>query len=112
MSARNQLLAAPPFEVERTLKTLGASLRTARLRRGLSQEVVAEKIGTSRFVIADAEDGKPSTGIAVYAALLWAYGLSQQLAEVAAPDLDKEGMALELGRTRKRARSSGMSNDF
>jgi hypothetical protein len=32
MAARNPLLAAPPYEVEQALKTLGANIRTARLR--------------------------------------------------------------------------------
>ena len=36
MTARNKLLTAPPYPVEKTLKGLGANLRTARLRRNLT----------------------------------------------------------------------------
>ena len=43
MTARNKLLAAPPYLVEQTLERLGANLRTARLRRHLTIEDVAEK---------------------------------------------------------------------
>src|SRR5258708_4895952 len=68
MKARNTLLGAPPYEVEAALKKLGADLRTARLRRNLTSEEAAQKIGTSRFMVADAEKGKPSTNVAVYAA--------------------------------------------
>jgi len=46
MSARNPLLAAPPYPVEKALKKLGANLRTARLRRNLTIQEVAEKIAT------------------------------------------------------------------
>lgn len=113
MSARNPLLAAPPFQVEQALKTLGANLRTARLRRNLSIEDVAEKIGVGRHVVADAEKGKPSTGIAIYAGLLWALGLTEQLARVADPDADEEGRLLAKQRERVHARSPrAIDNDF
>ena len=104
MEARNALLAAPPYEIETSLKKLGSDLRTARLRRNLTAADVAQKIGVSRFAVAAAEKGKPSTGIAVYAALLWTYGLIDQLADLADPIRDKEGTALALGGERARAR--------
>ena len=114
MKARNPLLGSPPYQVEQSLKKLGADLKTARLRRNLTSEEAAQKIGTSRFTVADAEKGKPSTSVAVYAALLWAYGLIDRLAELADPGTDEEGMRLALAREPARARhSSGkLSNDF
>jgi DNA-binding XRE family transcriptional regulator len=114
MKARNPLLAAPPYQVETALKKLGADLKTARLRRNITSEEAAQKIGTSRFTVADAEKGKPSTGVAVYVALLWAYGLIDRLTDIADPSKDEEGMRLALARDPARARhSSGkLSNDF
>ena len=113
MPARNPLLAAPPYQVDQTLKALGANLRTARLRRNLSIEDVAAKIGVGRHVIADAEKGKPSTGIAIYAGLLWAFGLIEQLAQVADPEADEEGRLLAKGRERLHARTPKvLDNDF
>lgn len=117
MKSRNALLAALPFPVAQALATLGANLRTARLRRNLSLADVAAKVGVNRRVVADAERGKPSTGIAVYVALLWAMGLEGQLDEVASPERDAEGTALALSRERRRARSpraraQGLDNDF
>jgi len=113
MTARNKLLAAPPYPVEQTLKRLGANLRTARLRRNLTIEDMAEKIGTGERAVADAEKGKPSTGIAVYAAMLWALDLLNQMDAVAAPEKDEEGQALALSRERARARPrTGLDNDF
>ena len=104
MKPRNPLLGAPPYEVERAVKKLGADLRTARLRRNLTAAEVAERIGTSRFAVADAERGKPSTSVAVYAALLWVYGLAVRLADAADPGADEEGARLALLRTPLRAR--------
>lgn len=113
MAARNRLLAAPPYEVEQALKTLGANIRTARLRRNLSLAELAAKIGVDRHVIGDAERGKPSTGIAIYAGLLWAMGLANQLDRVADPLSDDEG--LTLAKTRSRDKAGGrrvLDNDF
>jgi transcriptional regulator with XRE-family HTH domain len=113
MAARNPLLAAPPYQVEQALKALGANLRTARLRRNLSIEEVAAKIGAGRHVVADAEKGKPSTGIAIYAGLLWAFGLTEQLARIADPDADEEGRLLAQRSERVHARSpKAINNDF
>jgi DNA-binding XRE family transcriptional regulator len=114
MKARNPLSGAPPYEVETALKKLGADLKTARLRRNITSEEAAQKIGTSRFTVADAEKGKPSTGVAVYAALLWAYGLIDRLTDIADPGKDEEGMRLVRAREPARARhgSEKLSNDF
>ena len=113
MVARNALLAAPPYEVEQALKTLGANIRTARLRRNLSIVEVAAKIGVDRHVVGDAERGKASTGIAIYAGLLWALGLTGQLARVADPLADEEGLILARNRDRAKAGSRKvLDNDF
>ena len=110
---RSALLAAMPYQIEANLKTFGRNLKIARLRRNLTTVEVGEKIGTSRYAIADAEKGKPSTGIAIYAALLWAYGLVDQLAELADPNRDPEGAALALNHERLRARHRRrLNNEF
>ncbi len=105
MTARNKLLAAPPYPVEQALTRLGANLRTARVRRNLTIEDMARKIGTGVRAVGDAERGKPSTGMAVYAAMLWALDLLDHMDEVAAPQKDEQGKTLALSRERVRARA-------
>ena len=61
MKARNPLLGATPYSVETALKKLGADLKTARLRRNLTGEEVAQKIGTSRFIPSGIEE-EPAGG--------------------------------------------------
>lgn len=113
MTARNQLLASPPYAVEDSLARLGLRLRTARLRRNLTVAEVGKKIGTGSRAVGDAEKGKPSTSIAVYAALLWAFDLIGDLDTVADPSRDVEGIALAKRQTRSRARQTGgLDNDF
>ena len=111
--ARNNLLEAPPYAVEQALKTVGRNLRLARLRRGQTIEEVAKRIGTGSRAVRDAENGNAPTGVAVYAALLWAYDLLTPLEKLADPLADKEGLALASAKEGKRARKSGgLDNEF
>ncbi len=113
MTAKNTLIQAPPYPVERAIKRLGANLRTARLRRNLTIEEIGEKIGTGPRAVSDAEKGKVSTGIAVYTALLWAYDLLGPMSALADPALDEEGLSLSLSKERARARAKEeLDDDF
>lgn len=113
MTAKNTLTSAPPYAVESAIRRLGQNLRQARLRRNLTIEDVAEKIGAGRRAITDAEKGKATTSIAVYTALLWAYDLLGTWEQLAEPADDVEG--LTNSETRERARSykrTGLDDDF
>ncbi len=113
MSRTNKLVLAPPFLVEQSIKHLGENLRLARVRRNLTIADVAERIGTGPRAVMDAEKGKGSTGIVVYAALLWLYDQLYELEEIADPAKDKEGLSLALAKERSRVRKTkGLSNDF
>jgi len=113
MTAKNTLIQAPPYPVEKAIKSLGTNLRTARLRRNLTIEEVGEKIGTGPRAVSGAEKGKISTGIAVYTALLWVYDLLGPMSELADPSLDEEGLSLSSSKGRTRARAKeGLDNDF
>ena len=101
----------PPASVEEALRRLGRNIRAARLRRKLPQAILARRMGASRFVVADVEKGKPTTGIAVYLGALWALGLLGHMRDVANPDQDEEGKALERARSPKRARGGRTLDD-
>jgi hypothetical protein len=61
----------------------------------------------------DAEKGKASTGIVVYAALLWLYDLLAPFGALADPSKDQEGLARDAAKGRLRARNSGgLDSDF
>jgi transcriptional regulator with XRE-family HTH domain len=113
MAAKNKLTQAPPYAVEQALKQLGANLRTARIRRNMTIQDAAERIGTGPRAVMDAERGKPSTFVAVHTALLWLYNLLGPLQELADPARDTEGMSLEARKQRTRARKGrGLDNEF
>ncbi|MDE0450118.1 MAG: helix-turn-helix domain-containing protein [Spirochaetaceae bacterium] len=113
MTRLTRLAGAPPAAVEEALQRLGRNIRTARLRRNLPQAALAERMGVSRFVVADVERGKPTTGVAAYIGALWVLGLLGGMTEVADPDRDEEGKALERTRSPRRARGRRpLSDDF
>ena len=57
---------------EEILKTMGEQIKLARLRRGLSVELVSERAGISRASFWNVEKGSPSVAIGIYAAVLHA----------------------------------------
>jgi len=64
---------------------------------------LAERIGISRYIMADVENGKPTTAIAAYIGALWALGLHGDIRKLAAPDSDEEGKILERARSPRTA---------
>lgn len=113
MSRRSKITHSPPAEVENALKRLGRNIRIARLRRRLRIQDVADRIGTSRFTVADLERGKPSTSVAAYFGSLWALGLLDHVDRIADPDHDEEGKILESARRPGQAsRLRQLDNDF
>jgi ribosome-binding protein aMBF1 (putative translation factor) len=107
----SKISKSPPAAVEDVLKRLGRNIRIARLRRKLSREELAERIGLSRYVLADIEKGKPTTAIAAYLGALWVLGLIRDMQEVADPDHDQEGKILERARSPKTAPKRKTIND-
>ena len=113
MANKNPLLQAPPYQVEQALKRLGENLRVARIRRKLTIEEVAQKIGTGRRAVMEAEKGKTSTAVGIYAALLWAYDLLAPVNDLANPNTDEQGLMLAGTKEKTRVRkSAGLESDF
>ncbi len=113
MPTQNRITRSPPAEVERVLRQLGRNLRTARLRRRLRIQDIADRLGTSRFTVADLEKGKPGASAAAYFGALWSMGLLGEAEALADPDRDEEGKTLESARRPLQARRRGrLDNDF
>ena len=114
MKKRTAAVNPLPYEAGLALQRLGANLKTARLRRNETLEAIAHRIGVHRTTLSQVERGDPAVMAGTYAAALWAYGLTDQIAEIAAPDRDAVGLTLDGSRARSRARpgTGGMSSDF
>ena len=104
---------ALPGAVSDAIRLLGANLRRARLRRRMTVAELATRAQISRPTVQKLEVGHPGTAIAHYAAVLWVLGLDAPLRELAAPDRDEVGLALEAARTPSSVRARReLSDDF
>ncbi|MCE5319299.1 MAG: helix-turn-helix transcriptional regulator [Parachlamydia sp.] len=99
---KKQLL---PLPVERTLKKFGADIRIARLKRGLTIEMMAERIGIHRTTYGKIEKGDPMVGLGAYAATLFVLGFGTPLGELIDQRKDDTGLLLDLEKLPKRIRS-------
>ena len=114
MPNRSAISHSPPAAVAQALTRLGRNLRTARLRRRLRLQDIADRLGVSRLTIADLEKGKPSASAAAYFGALWSLGLLSRAENLGDPDLDEEGRILESLRRPQQARRRRrrLDNDF
>lgn len=107
---------APPLlpRLGRLLSQVGDNLKLARLRRRHSAETVAERAGISRRTLYRVERGDPAVALGIYARVLQALRLEQDLARLAADDelgrkLQDAGL-LPKKRAPKRRRKSGLED--
>jgi transcriptional regulator with XRE-family HTH domain len=71
----------------RLISDLGSNIRKARLRRAHSLETVAERAGITRKTLYRVERGDPAVALGIYARVLQALRLENDLASIAADDV-------------------------
>lgn len=85
----------------RQLTALGLRLRAARLRRKLTQAMLAERVGVTVPTIRKLEDGDASTSLSVMLRALVVLGLASDIDRIAVEDvLGRELQDSELKRPR------------
>lgn len=103
-----------PRAVEVELQRIGEGIRIARLRRGMSQEELARRMGVSFHTVRHIEQGRPGTAFGHYPHAMWILGIADTVSSVADPALDKEGLLLEAKDRRRKGgyKTASISNDF
>ncbi|MDR1969692.1 MAG: helix-turn-helix domain-containing protein [Burkholderiaceae bacterium] len=97
---------------QRLLAALGERLRLARLRRKLSNAVVAQRAGVSRTTLYKVEAGDPGATIGSYVRALAVLGLENDLAALAADDrVGRKLQDLALKPAARRPRTAGQRTD-
>nr|MCR5259230.1 helix-turn-helix domain-containing protein [Desulfovibrio sp.] len=91
-------------EVKASLARFGAHLRTARLRRGLSQAGVAAMAGVSLRTLQKLESGDPGVAIRTVASVMKVLGFGLPFGTLCAPEGDEEGRRHDEARVPKRGR--------
>lgn len=97
--------------ISRLLAGLGDNIKKARLRRALSAETVAQRAGITRKTLHRAEQGDPAVALGIYARVLQALRLENDLATVALDDeLGRKLQDANLGPRPRAPRRSSAAN--
>ena len=99
MKQHTPLLSLP---VERALKKFGVDLRIARLKRGFTVEMMAQRMGIHRSTYAKMEKGNPMVGLGTYAAALFILGFGTPLSDLIDQRHDDAGLLLDLEKLPKK----------
>lgn len=93
-----------PIPVKRALNSLGQDLRNARRRRRIPSALLAERAAISRTTLVKVEKGDPGVSMGIYAKVLMALGLIDNLTGLADVKNDTVGLTLEEERLPRRIR--------
>ncbi len=97
---------------QRILSELGERLRLARLRRKLSNAIVAQRAGISRSTLYKVEAGDSGATLGSYVRVLAVLGLERDLQALAADDkVGRKLQDLALAPPTRRTRIAGNLND-
>jgi len=93
-----------PIPVVHVLRKLGDDIRTARRRRRIPVELLAQRAEIARLTLHKIEKGASGVAIGNYAAVLFSLGMHERLADVADPRYDLVGLELDKENLPKRIR--------
>lgn len=82
--SRNKVAIMP--ETERNLALMGEQIKLARMRRKYPVQIVADRAGISRATLWKVEKGDPGVAIGIYAKVLKAIGLGDDITLLARDD--------------------------
>ena len=101
------------FGVEELLQRVGQNIRTARIRRNLTILELANRVHVDERTISRLEKGDPSINFKNLVTVLMVLGLEDSVFDLADPNADELGRALELQKYPKRVRKMDqLSDDF
>ncbi len=102
----SRAIPALPLPLKRALAKLGADISSARRRRRIPMQLMAERAFVGRNTITRVERGDPRVSMGIYATVLFVLRLANRLSELADASVDEIGLDLEAERLPQRIRSS------
>ncbi len=112
MSRASAAKTALPAPSRRALAAMGRDLATARRRRQMPQQLLADRMLVSRQTVQRLEAGDPSVGLGVLASALFILGMTSRIETLLAPDTDAIGMHEQLSKLPKHAHPQSGDLDF
>lgn len=99
-----------PLPVKRSLTKLGEDIKSARIRRRITAELMAERAFITRPTLAKVERGDPTVSLGIYATVMFVLGLAPRLDDLADVRSDQLGLQLDEERLPKRVRRTSAAN--
>jgi len=96
---------------DRSLKRLGAQLKTARIKRRISMKGFAERIGASQSTVARLEKGDAGVSIGTLAMACLVLGEIDRISEFLDPATDDTGLSLDQVALPKRIRTKRITSE-
>jgi transcriptional regulator with XRE-family HTH domain len=93
-----------------SLRVLGQRVRLSRLRRNLTQQELAERMGVGRLSVVSLEKGRPGVSLLTLLKALTVFGYTERLGDVLA--IDPIGESMEVATGRQRATHASGVADF
>jgi len=93
-----------PIPVQRALRKLGQDIASARRRRRIPTQLMAERASISRSTLVKIEKGVAGVSLGNYAVVLFVLGMIDRLSELADIIYDSLGLELEEDQLPKRIR--------
>jgi len=102
MSKHSEYVVYP--QMKRKMEQMGKQIKLARLRRNLTVEMIADRANVSRTTVWNVEKGSPTVAMGIYANVLAAIGLGDDITLLARDD--EVGRSLQDLNLKTRARAS------
>lgn len=93
-----------PLPTKRAMTKLGGDIKRARIRRGITMALMAERVFTTRGTLQKVERGDPNVSMGIYATVLFVLGLTERLYNLAEFTHDTVALMLEEEKLPKRVR--------
>lgn len=101
------------FGIEEILEKVGKNIKIARIRRNITIKELANRSHLNERTISRIENGETSINFKNLVTVLITLGISDSVLNLANPDDDEMGKALEISKYKKRVRAEKtMSDDF
>jgi hypothetical protein len=93
-----------PSQVRRSLLKFGEDLSLARRKRGVTVQMMAERLTVAKSTYLRAERGDPTVTMGVYAMALFCLGFGTALGDLVDARQDPRGLQIDADRVPKRVR--------
>ena len=101
---RSSITDILPLQVRRSLKQFGSDLSLARRKRGLTIEMMAERLTIAKSTYQRVEKGDSKVSFGIYAMALYVLGFGSPFLNIIEAKEDMHGLLLDIERVPKRVR--------